>query len=140
MPLLGPPVSDAVREGGCLCGRVRYRCTGPGFDAGYCHCRSCRRASGAPYVAWVTFRNEDFTLTGEAAVHRSSPAVVRRFCPACGTPLTYAHCDAPGQLDVTIASFDDPGSFEPAYHIWLDHALPWVALDDGLPRYAEGRR
>ncbi|WP_456237657.1 GFA family protein, partial [Geminicoccus flavidas] len=41
-------------EGGCLCGAVRYAIELEEDDlADYCHCRECRRASGAPVVAWV---------------------------------------------------------------------------------------
>ncbi len=128
------------REGGCACGAVRYRARGPGFDAGFCHCRTCRRSSGAPFVGWVTFLRDDFEVqVGEPASSASSPRVTRGFCGRCGTPLTYAHRDTPDRLDVTLASFDEPGSFAPGYHIWVSHKLPWVSLDDGLPRYEESR-
>lgn len=40
-------------EGGCRCGAIRYRITGEPLSAGFCHCRMCQRAAGAPVVAWV---------------------------------------------------------------------------------------
>jgi hypothetical protein len=45
----------ANRDGGCLCGKVRFRVTALPLAAGYRHCRMCQRNSGAPVVAWVTF-------------------------------------------------------------------------------------
>jgi len=35
-------------EGGCQCGAVRYRAIEIPLARTLCHCRSCRRASGAP--------------------------------------------------------------------------------------------
>ncbi|HSC33780.1 MAG TPA: GFA family protein, partial [Thermodesulfobacteriota bacterium] len=60
-------------EGGCLCGEVRYKVNGTIIDAGYCHCRLCRRASGAPVVAWLTVPVQSFSyLQGAASVFHSS--------------------------------------------------------------------
>lgn len=122
--------------GRCLCGAVRYRAEGPASSIGYCHCISCRRASGAPYVAWATFARDAVVLTqGRLAEYRSSAPVMRGFCPACGTPLSYRHDRRPAEIDLTLAALDDPAALTPAYHLWTEHKLPWVRLDDGLPQY-----
>lgn len=123
-------MADIETEGGCLCGAVRYRVTGEAVSSNICHCQSCRRASGAPNVAWFTVRTAQFLLTaGAVAVFHSSQPVKRTFCAQCGTPLTYEHLDAAGYVDVTTASLDDPNVFHPAREIWLSHKLPWVAVD-----------
>jgi hypothetical protein len=128
-------------EGGCACGAVRYRVSGEASNPCFCHCRSCRRAAGAPLVAWATFDARRFRYTrGEARRHASSPEVRRGFCGACGTPLSYEHGQRTGEIDLTLASLDDPGALAPQCHIWVSHKLPWVALDDGLPRHAEWRQ
>jgi len=129
-----------VFEGGCLCGAVRFRATGAGANRCYCHCRSCRGASGAPFVAWATWPAAGFAVTrGALATHRSSPPVTRGFCAACGTALTYAHRARPGEIDVVLAALDDPAAVAPECHIWWSQRLPWVVPGDGLPRYAEWR-
>ncbi len=134
-------MSDATWEGGCLCGATRYRATGEASHLCFCHCRSCRRASGAPCVAWATFPSGGFRVThGELARFASSPGVVRGFCPTCGTPLTYARADTPDEIDLLLATLDDPGRLTPAYHIWVSERLPWVSLSDGLPRFERRRR
>jgi hypothetical protein len=128
------------REGGCLCGAVRYEVTGAARDLCYCHCRSCRLASGAHCVAWGTFDPARFRVTrGALAHHRSSPPVLRGFCAACGTAVSYAHAGKPGELDLALASLDDASGLAPECHIWVSHKLPWVRLADGLPQYAEVR-
>ena len=127
-------------EGGCLCGDVRYRITGTALSRGICHCRTCRRASGAPSVAWATFRSSDFSFrAAPPASFRSSRHVVRTFCSRCGTPLTYRHDSDPDTLDITTVSLDAPDHFAPEREIWIDDKLPWEALNAGLPHYARTR-
>jgi hypothetical protein len=127
-------------EGGCLCGAVRYRAGGEATHGTLCHCNSCRRAAGAPVVAWTTFQPAQFEFTrGTPARYRSSPPVVRSFCAACGTPLTYQHASFPDEIDVTVASLDDPSALPPADHTWTSHQLPWLALGDDLPRFPRSR-
>jgi hypothetical protein len=127
-------------EGGCLCGDVRYRINGTALSRGICHCRTCRRASGAPSVAWVTFRsNEVSFIAGEPATFRSSPAVSRTFCTRCGTPLTYRHDSDPDTIDITTVSLDDPERFVPEREIWTEHKLSWEALNADLPHYPRTR-
>ena len=133
-------MSDQVWEGGCLCGAVRFRARGAPTNATLCHCQSCRRASGAPFVAWVSFPRAGFGLIrGEPARFRSSPPVERSFCARCGTPLTYAHDAEPESLDVVTVSLDRAGELAPRDHTWTSHALPWVRALDVLPRHPERR-
>lgn len=128
-------------EGGCLCGRVRYRVSGAAQNLCYCHCRSCRLAAGAHCVAWGSFDPARFELLrGELARVRSSEHVLRSFCAACGTAIGYANDRRPQELDVTLSSLDDVRDLAPECHIWVSHKLPWVRLADGLPQFAEWRR
>jgi len=124
-------------EGGCLCGKVRYRVTGEPVARSLCHCRTCRHASGAPSVAWVVFRSEDFALIADPpARYESSPGVVRTFCGTCGTPLTYQRTAEPLTIDVTTVTLDTPEAFAPTREIWLEHRLAWEGLNPVLPHYA----
>lgn len=123
-------------QGGCLCGAVRYRIEGPPDWSMLCHCHSCRRQSGAPLVGWITVPAQAFLLlSGTPTRYASSPQVERSFCPQCGTPLTYRHAGQSDSLDVTTCSLDHPEAWPPAYQAWTAEALPWLALDDGLPAH-----
>lgn len=128
--------TPARRAGGCLCGAVRYRVSGPAVDAGYCHCRSCRRSAGAPVAAWATFPIAALAFTrGEPAAYRSSRRAVRHFCARCGTQLTYRRAVRPETVDVTLASLDRPERLPPEYHLWTASRLPWFDVRDRLPRH-----
>src|SRR5262245_45306664 len=128
-----------VVEGGCLCGAIRYRVTGKSLAQLICHCRTCRRASGAPSVAWVTFRSSDFTfVTRGPASFCSSPPVTRAFLGNCGTPLTYQHQSSVDTVDVTTVTLDSPDQFVPTCEVWIEHKLAWESLDETLPHYSRG--
>jgi hypothetical protein len=123
-------------EGGCLCGAVRYCAIGPPSGITICHCATCRRASGAPLVAWSGFPAAGFNFTrGVPARYASSPGVERTFCGRCGTQLTYQRRESPDSVDLTLASLEDPEALVPEDHIWTASRLSWIALSDGLPAY-----
>jgi len=124
-------------EGGCLCGAVRYRIEAEAAEASICHCATCRRAAGAPSVAWATVAADAFAWTaGAAARHASSAEVLRTHCAVCGTCLTYQ--SSPDSIDVTLASLDDPEAIRPTSEIWLSHRLRWEAVDPARPGFPRG--
>ena len=124
--------------GGCLCGAIRYRVSGPPRATSLCHCDSCRRATGGPSLAWAIFDEDKVEITrGQLAVYASSPGVERGFCAACGTSLTYARANRPGLFDVTTASLDDPEAFPPTKEIWTEERLSWEAANPDLPQFAQ---
>ena len=123
--------------GGCLCGELRYEARRL-IDAGYCHCRLCRRSSGAPVLAWASFPIASFSYKqGKPKAYRSSPEGLREFCASCGTQIAFLVAVNPSRIDVNIATLDDPGSIEPEYHIWVGSRVPWLHIDDDLPRYSD---
>ena len=127
-------------HGGCLCGQYRYELTGAISGETLCHCTSCRRAAGAPAVAWLSVPRSAFrALSGSLTYHRSSPQVTRGFCAVCGSSLTYEHAARAHELDVTTASLDDPEACPPRDHTWCEDRLSWLRLADGLPEYAKTR-
>jgi len=129
-------MNEDMIEGGCLCGAVRYRASGTPYDVTHCHCGICRKASGAPFVSWASFRVAHFCFTsGEPARFAASLQATRTFCRHCGTPLTFQLHEKPEEIDVTICSLDDPERVVPQDHTWTRSQLSWIALADELPRY-----
>ena len=115
--------------GGCLCGAVRYEVTGEPRSVSLCHCRTCRRASGAPVVSWFVVSREQFSLSGELVPYPSSSQVTRGFCGKCGTPITYAHADDTNSIELTTASLDQPELLVPTREIWLSEKIAWMPID-----------
>ncbi|MEM7221993.1 MAG: GFA family protein [Pseudomonadota bacterium] len=124
--------------GACLCGAVRYRVVGAPLEAGYCHCRMCQRASGAPTQAWATYPIERLTYEGTAPqIYRSSRWGERRFCGACGSQLEFREAEEPTTVSLNLGTLDDPETVAPQMHIYCSSRLPWFETDDDLPRYPE---
>ena len=122
-------------EGGCLCGKVRFRVTSPPLDSGYCHCRMCQRNTGAPVVAWVTFPAAIFSwISGEPGTYASSAHAKRDFCATCGSYLVFRSTKFPDEVSVNTASFDDPNAFPPRKHIFVESRISWFHTADDLPR------
>ena len=66
--------------GGCQCGAVRYQLLTPPEHACLCHCRMCQRASGQPFMAFVSVRREDLRWTrGSPSTFVSSNVAERNF-------------------------------------------------------------
>ena len=119
--------------GGCLCGSIRYRAGAAPIWASYCHCGMCRRVSGAPFTGFVQFREETVEWTqGQLAAYQSSEGIVRRFCSACGTSLTF---ETDGILFISLGSLDAPEQVEFDCHAYTSTRLPGMELADGLPHY-----
>jgi hypothetical protein len=126
-------------EGGCLCGLIRYRITGAPTASSLCHCLSCRRASGAPTVAWVTVERRQFAiLMGSPRSFQSSPGVLRGFCGSCGTALTYENSKNPLTIDITTLSLDDPNRFPPDEEVWLEDKVSWQITDASRGQHPRG--
>jgi len=132
---------SGIFTGRCLCSAVRYQCGAPVAPACFCHCESCRRASGAHAVAWATVPLDTFRVTsGKLRSFASSPPVLRQFCEHCGTPITYFNKGSPETIDITVATLDSPNAMPPADHLWMEDAPLWDRPQDGLPQFRRSRQ
>ncbi len=122
--------------GGCLCGAVRYRSSADPVRAVNCHCGMCRRVSGAAFLTFVHFPREAFNWTeAEQVRYRSSPEAERGFCSACGSTLTMHETVLQDRVQVCLGSLDRPQDIRPDDHVWTTDQLPWLRIEDDLPRF-----
>lgn len=127
-------------KGGCFCGAIRYAASGTPFHETNCHCSICRRTTGAPFVAWFSVPRTGFRFVrGTPTAFRSSDRATRRFCPNCGTQLTFEHDDTADEIDITTCSLDDSERLPPKDHSYTSSRLAWIKPGDGLPEYPEAR-
>jgi hypothetical protein len=130
-----------VREGGCLCGAVRYAVDGPMRAVVLCHCTQCRRNTGH-FMAATAARHRDFRLLAQEQLrwYDSSAAARRGFCGRCGSVLFW---QGAGREYISIAagSLDGTTGLESACHIFVADKGDYYSIDDGLPQHpGEGPR
>lgn len=101
--------SEAVVGGGCACGAVRYRVTGPLRDVVNCHCEPCRRTTGHHMAA--TAADPDAVLlmsTVSLKWYSRTDTVQYGFCVECGSSLFWRAADKPTSISITAGSLDHP--------------------------------
>lgn len=124
--------------GRCLCGDVRFAIDGLLGPFAYCHCVSCRRASGSAFAANAPVVESDLKWTsGRESIreYESSPGKFRAFCSRCGSPLYARLVAQPGWLSVRLGLIDaDPGHRARA-HFNVAAKAPWFVVTDDLPQF-----
>ena len=129
---------------GCLCRGVRWEITEPPILAGYCHCTRCQRRTGSAASASTRIAPGSLrVISGENLIraYRPPDGFAKVFCSNCGGALWSQSQKDPSIVSVRLGTFDaDPG-IRPSYRQYVAYAAPWEPIpDDGLPRFAEGRK
>jgi hypothetical protein len=126
------------RSGRCLCGAVSFRLDADPLMVRVCWCRDCQHlaANGTVNLLVAT---DALHVTGATAEYvkqaDSGNAIVRHFCPTCGTQV-FARTDARPQFRIVRAgNLDDPSSVRPTANIWTSSAPAWACFDPGLDRF-----
>lgn len=133
-------MSDDRREGGCLCGAVRYSVPWPPLMLLTCSCSNCQKQSGGALSVVGACRRDGLTLEGELTTFDdkgdSGNAVFRKFCNKCGSPVL---TDTPGAEQQGIIFFkagtlDNTADLAPASHLWTQSAQGWMVYPEGAPK------
>ena len=128
-------------EGGCACGLVRYRLTGPPMFVHCCHCTCCQTETGSAFVLNALIESERVeTLAGapEAVLTPSASGKGQQVwrCPDCRVALWSNYGGAVDAIRfVRIGTLDAPGALPPDVHIYTRSKLPWVRLPEGVPAF-----
>jgi hypothetical protein len=124
------------RDGGCACGKVRYRLRDDPIVVHCCHCRSCQRESGSAFAVNAVIEADRVELLGETPERIDTPsdsgrgqAVFR--CPDCKVAL-WSHYGGAGDTAnfVRAGTLDDPAACPPDAHIFVRSKQSWVVLPE----------
>ncbi len=127
---------NETRAGGCSCGAIRFEAAGTPRWVAHCHCGDCRRITASAMATYAGYACDQVRfVAGEPASHHSSPGVTRRFCAACGTPVSFEGARWPDEIHLFVCAFDDPDAFAPRAHVYTAEQVSWLHLDDGLKRF-----
>jgi hypothetical protein len=126
--------------GSCLCGGIRYEVDGELGEFGYCHCTSCRKASGSGHGANAPVDRGRLRLLQGAELLReyeSSPGKLRVFCSRCGSPMYAYLTKTPDALRLRLGSLDTPFEKRPRAHTWVSDKAPWEPIEDSIPQFPQ---
>ena len=128
-------------EGGCSCGRVRYRLREDPIAFYVCHCTDCQRESGSAFGLSMVVRTEALErLTGEVrlvVVDKPGGRQSRTArCAECFTRLWSEPAKFPQVRTLRPGTLDDTRAYEPFGNMWTRSAQRWVAVAPG-PRFEQ---
>ena len=113
-----------MREGGCICGDVRYRIASEPTETGACHCGMCRKFSGGVYLAVKVDPGDFEVIKAEGlTLYQSSDWAERAHCKRCGSSLFY-RVTIPGPMQgechVALGTLDDANGIPLTGEIYID--------------------
>lgn len=130
-----------AREGGCACGKVRYRLTDDPIVVHCCHCRSCQRETGSAFVLNAVIEADRVELLGDEPERIDTPSDSGNGqptfrCPDCKVALWSHYSGAGDKADfVRVGTLDDPDACPPDVHIFTRSKQPWVVLPEGAEAF-----
>ena len=130
-------MTERKRDGGCLCGAVRFTVALVTTEFSICHCGMCRRWSGGPLEAAHCAGAPAFTKDDGLVWYRSSDWGERGFCGRCGTNLFWRLADNSDVVAVSVEALDDADDLTLGRHIYIDSKPARYDFADDRPRVTE---
>lgn len=132
------PDDTNFHDGGCACGRVRYRMNSEPLIVHCCHCSWCQRQTGSAFAVNALIEAERVQLlTGDVVdiVVPSPSGANQRIsrCTNCQVAVWSYYLVMYGGIGekvrfIRAGTLDDPGKLPPDVHIHTSAKQPWVVL------------
>jgi hypothetical protein len=130
-------------EGGCDCGRIRYRMQTAPLIVHCCHCRWCQRETGTAFALNALIEAERLIHLKAEPELIDTPSQSGRGqkiarCPDCRLALWSNYGGAgPFIRFVRVGTLDTPDALQPHIHIYTTSRQPWVTLPPDVPAVPE---
>ena len=127
-------------QGGCACGRLRYRLRSSPMFVHCCHCKDCQRQTGTAFALNALIEADRVELLSgnprDCVVPTDSGKPHRIFrCRDCGTAVWSEYGGLEKLRFVRVGTLDEPTALPPDVHIYTRSKLPWVKLPEGVPAF-----
>lgn len=129
-----------AREGGCLCGAVRYTAAWPPLATAVCHCKNCQKQAGSALSVVAVLPRGGLVVSGDLTVYQdqgtSGQPVYRKFCGRCGSPVITDTPAAEAQniIFIKAGTLDEATDLAPTLHYRAASAQHWFVFPDGDER------
>ncbi|TVY29707.1 hypothetical protein LHYA1_G000943 [Lachnellula hyalina] len=135
-------MSKPAFTGGCQCGQVTYSSTHLPSHFTTCHCSTCRKVSGAPFLTFGEVPVNSLTFTPALSSLKKtaySDFADRTHCPECGSPISMQYKWEPELIHLTAGTINEQsvkGNMPKIeQHIFVQQKAGWHdLLDDGVPK------
>ncbi len=97
-----------------------------------CHCLACQQRSGSAFAVQARWPDADVTVSGEFRIWErvadSGRRTVYKFCPNCGSTISYTGEAFPGLTAVPVGAFADPDFPSPGFSVYENRKHGWVEI------------
>ncbi|MFZ2887040.1 MAG: GFA family protein [Minisyncoccia bacterium] len=131
-------------EGGCYCGKVKFKVAMPALFGVHCHCTQCQRLHGTAFVTWIGFKTEDVQIEDpeKAFTKFSSGRADHGFCKNCGSSFYFRYTKTGGAVTdewlaftyFAMPNFTKGPDFLPTHNIFYASHPAWVENVFELPK------
>lgn len=128
---------DDKLEGGCACGKVRYRLQGEPMFVNCCHCTCCQTQTGSGFAINALYESDRVVPTEGVPEPVLTPTESGQGqqiwrCPACYVALWSNYGGTVDKLRfLRVGTLDRPGDLPPDIHVYTRSKLPWVQIPQG---------
>lgn len=146
-PYDSDPNAEILATGSCACSAIKWTSTALPFAMNFCHCVSCRKASGGAFQTFMDIETDAlrFDMRNHAAMKHVelSKNAKRGFCSECGSSMTMQYNVDPEEIGVCAGSLDESsikGGIRALdgikkKHIFVKDKVGWYDIpDDGYER------
>jgi ubiquinone/menaquinone biosynthesis C-methylase UbiE len=133
-------------RGSCACSKINWSTSHPKADsASNCHCSTCRKLSGSPYITFINLPAHTLTYSPPLGApylrtFSASKFATRDFCGECGSTLSMWYRKDPGVIAVAAGTLDENQSAGGWFggadnHIYIGEVPRWYTVpEDGVRR------
>ncbi len=115
-------------DGGCRCGKLRFRIAAPPMLTMACHCTGCQRMTASAYSLSLAVPTEAFEITaGESVLGGLRGDIAHHHCPQC---MSWVFTKAKGLdwfVNVRATMLDDATWYSPFIETWTAEKLSWAS-------------
>lgn len=119
---------DLPAEGGCRCGRVRFRVTKASIMTSACHCTGCQHMTASAFSLTMMVPDDGLSvIAGKPVIGGLHGDRSRHHhCDWCKSWVFTRIEPTMGFVNVRATMLDDAGSFEPYVETFTSEGLPWA--------------
>ncbi|MEO0882515.1 MAG: GFA family protein [Pseudomonadota bacterium] len=116
----------------CRCGQLRATCVGDPVRVSVCHCLDCQKRSGSAFAVQARWPDDQVITEGEFRTWQrtadSGHIAEYKFCPICGSTVTYVIEGWEGVTAVPVGAFADLSFPAPKFSVYEGRKHNWVDI------------